>query len=103
MVCKIIWTTTARADYFKIVDYLQEEWGQKSVLKFEGKVMKQLDLISKMPKLYSETEFRENVRRCLVVNQVSLYYLEIEQKAEIIVLRLLDNRQNPDKLPDLIP
>ncbi len=86
MVCKIIWTTTARADYFKIVDYLQEEWGQKSVLKFEGKVMKQLDLISKMPKLYSETEFRENVRRCLVVNQVSLYYLEIEQKAEIIVL-----------------
>lgn len=83
MVYKITWTETARNDYFEVIDYLIEKWGKKSTRNFKNKVSKQINLISKMPKLYSKTEARENVRRCVIVKQVSMYYQESEVDKEI--------------------
>ena len=98
MTYKIIWTVTARNDYVEIVDYLVGVWGEKSTLNFKNLVNKQLKLISKIPKIYPKTQARENVRRCVVVKQVSMYYLEIEPDKEIIIVCFYDNRKNPDKL-----
>ena len=99
---KITWTETARNDYFQIIDYLFNIWGKKSAKNFKTKVNKQLELISKMPKLYSKTKARENVRRCVIVKQISMYYLEQDDDNEIIIVRFYDNRKNPDKLPNIL-
>jgi len=42
--------------------------------------------------MHSFTSFIPGLRRCVVVKQVSLYYLEIEIDKEIKIVRLLDNR-----------
>ncbi len=55
-----------------------------------------------MPKMYPKTEARQNLRRCVVVKQVSMYYLEIGLDKEIIVVRFYDNRKNPDKLVSIL-
>ena len=102
MANKITWTETARNDYFVIVDYLIENWGRKSARSFKSTVSRQLKLISKMPKMYPKTEARQNLRRCVVVKQVSMYYLEIGLDKEIIVVRFYDNRKNPDKLVSIL-
>ena len=64
----------------------------------KNKVDKQLKLISLMPKMYLITSVRKNIRRCLVVKQVTLYYLELEENNKIIVVRFYDNRRNSDSL-----
>lgn len=102
MAHKITWTDTARNDYFGVIDYLIENWGKKTARNFKSTVNRQLNLISKMPKMYTKTDARENVRRCVVVKQVSMYYLEIEIDKEIIVIRFYDNRKDPDTLTDAL-
>ena len=102
MAHKITWTDTARNDYFGVIDYLIENWGKKSARKFKSTVNKQLKLISKMPKMYPKTEVRENVRRCVVVKQVSMYYVEVELDNEIVIVRFYDNREDVNKLPDAL-
>lgn len=98
----IVWTKTARDDYFEIINYLIENWGKKPAQTFNNTVEKQLKLISKMPGMYPKTAIREHVRRCVVAKQVSMYYLENEVDEKIIILRFYDNRKDPDKLPDAL-
>ena len=94
------WTEKAESDYFAIIDYLLENWGRKSAKDFKNTVENTIDLISKMPTLYPLTDFRDGLRRCVVVKQVSLYYQVNDKDIEIYVVRLLDNRQNPEKVHD---
>ena len=102
MARKIIWTNTARNDYFEIVDYLIDNWDRKSVRDFCRAVNKQIRLISKMPKMYPKTDARKNVRCCVVAKQVSMYYLDMALDDEIVIIRFYDNRKNPDTLPDAL-
>jgi plasmid stabilization system protein ParE len=99
---KIVWTSSAKNDYFKILDYLNSNWGRKSARKFSETVTKQIELISRMPRLYPVTEARKDVRRCVVAKQVSLYYQESKPNNEIIILCFFDNRRNPDSLTRII-
>lgn len=102
MAHKITWTDTARSDYYEIVDYLIDNWGRKSARNFKNTVNAKLKLISKMPKMYPKTEARKKVRRCIVVKQVSMYYLEVELDNEIIIVRFYANMKDPDKLSDVL-
>ncbi len=101
MAYTIKWTDTAKKDFIGIIDFLITNWSKKSAKKFENTVNKQLYLISKMPKIFPKTEARKNIRRCIVVKQVSMYY-KIESDNEIIVIRFLDNRKNPNQLTNIL-
>lgn len=98
----IRWTEKASSDYLEIMDYLKINWGESSVEKFVGIVDKQLSLIQEMPKLYPASGFFNGLRRCVLVKQVSMYYLEVEVNKEIIVLRLFDNRRDTSELKESI-
>jgi plasmid stabilization system protein ParE len=92
---KIKWTALAKKDYYEILTYLKENFGQAVSEKFSQKVEQELSLISEMPKMFPLSDFIGNLRRAVVVKQVSMYYLEVEVKKEIIIIRLYDNRRNP--------
>ncbi len=94
----IVWTELARNEYYDIVKYLLDKWGEKSASKFKNEVELQLSLISKMPKMYPKSSVKKGVRRCVVVKQVAMYYVEFEVEEKIIVARFFDNRKNPNKL-----
>ncbi len=98
----IKWSQKASIDFFDIIDYLLDNWGKNSAKKFKDTVLQNLDLISKMPTIYPLTEYRQNVRRSIVVKQVSMYYQVNDNNREIYVVRFYDNRRNPDKLFELL-
>ena len=98
----ILWTSLAREDYYEILIFLKESYGEKSVVKFYNKIEKELSLIKSFPKIYPKSNFNENIRRIVIVKQVSLYYYIDDLKNEIIILRLYSNKRNPRNLNDEI-
>ena len=98
----IKWSEKAKDDYFQIIDYLLDNWGKKSARKFIDTVTHTIELISKMPTIYPLTQYREQVRRCIVAKQVSMYYQVNETDIEIFIVRFYDNRRNPEKLTEIL-
>lgn len=92
---KIEWSPRATNEYLNLIDYLLNEWGEKATIKFSNRLQTILTNISKSPKMYPATVNRENVRRCVVSKQTSLYYRVKKEKIEIVTL--FYTRQNPLK------
>ena len=97
---QVKWSEKSKNDLMKIIDYLIYNWGSNSANKFKNKVFKSIELISKFPSIYSKTEYRENMRRCNVVKQVSLYYQVNEKNKELYLVRFIDNRRDPIKISE---
>jgi plasmid stabilization system protein ParE len=99
---QIKWSEKSKNDFVEIIDYLIDNWGKNSAKKFRNTVLSTIKLISKMPAIYPVTEYRENVRRCIVVKQVSMYYQVNETENELFIVRFYDNRRDPDKLTGVL-
>ncbi len=95
MFYKIKWSKASLNDYKEILLYLKNNWGNESAYKFKELVEKNLEIISQFPKIYSLVDYLKSIRKCVLVKQISLYYLEVEVQKEIKIIRLLDNRKNP--------
>lgn len=92
----IIWSPRSRKDFLSILDYLIEEWGEKQAIKLADRVDEALELIAEMPQMYPATTRIPNVRRCVIVKQVTLYYRIRKKQIELITF--FDPRQDPKKL-----
>jgi hypothetical protein len=53
-----------------------------------------------MPGIFPFINKLKKIRRCVIVKQVSLYYMDLEIEKEIFIIRLLDNRQNPEMIQE---
>ena len=94
----IIWSEPARDDYLQNIDYLLENWTEKQAESFIDAVFHTIDIISKNPKTFALTEYR-NTRSALIVKQITLYY-RIEDQKTVELIYFWNNHQNPDKLKD---
>ena len=92
----IEWSPRSKNDYLKLLEHLQEEWGEKVVKKFNGRLQTVLKTIASTPRLYPASSRMKDVRRCVVSKQTSLYYRVKKDKIELITL--FDTRQDPRKL-----
>jgi plasmid stabilization system protein ParE len=98
---KITWSRRALEDLGKIVDYLLENWGEKTVREFSENLDTKLAQIATMPEMYPRVFLRKSVRKCVLTPQNTLYYKIKGEKTEIgkiQVITIFDNRQNPEKL-----
>jgi len=95
---KISWTPTALATYFKVCDYIEQEFDNKSTNDFITKTNKVLELIAKEPLMFEASKTKKNVRKGFVTEQTSLFYRIRKRKEEIEILTFWDNRQDPAKL-----
>ncbi len=91
----IEWSPRARNEFLSIVSYLHDEWGEKVTRNYIQRIEEVLEAISTRPKMYPATGKRNNVRRCVVGKQTSLYYRI--QKDKIQLATLFDTRQDPKK------
>jgi len=92
---KILWTPTARITYFKILEYLEDYWSAKKVLRFNNKVEKTIKRIQKNPGLFVALNKNQNIRKGFVIKQISLVYKVLPEKNEIHLITFWDNRRNP--------
>jgi len=91
----IEWSARSREDYLKLLDYLAEKWGIKTINKLNNRLQEILKLISERPDMYPSSGKKKHVRRCVINKQISLYYQINKDKIELITI--FDNRQNPIK------
>jgi plasmid stabilization system protein ParE len=96
MLNEIIWSPLAKEDLDNILGYLNKNWSNKIALNFIDILDGYLWQIAINPKQFPIINQNLKVRKCVVTKHNSLYYKQNNDRIE--VLRLFDNRQDPDKL-----
>ena len=93
---KIFWTEEAISNLESILDYLRNNWTQKEIDIFKISLSKQIDLISKNPKLFPISEFNPRLRKAVLSEQTTIFY---ELSDQIIYLvYLFNNKQDITKI-----
>ncbi|MGE0090811.1 MAG: type II toxin-antitoxin system RelE/ParE family toxin [Bacteroidales bacterium] len=96
MLREIIWSPLAEKDLESILEYLDENWSQKVIIRFLRKIDMVISQIAKVPNQYPIINRKLEVRKCVITKQNTLFYRESKNRIEII--RLYDTRQDPKKL-----
>ena len=89
---KIYWSELAKKDYWQNIDYLLEEWTDKDASNFINKVDDYLNTISKNPKLFTKTNYK-NIHAVTIVSQITLFY-RITTTNEVELVRFWNNRKD---------
>ncbi|MFH7003421.1 type II toxin-antitoxin system RelE/ParE family toxin [Flavobacterium bizetiae] len=93
---QIIWTTIARNDYWKNIEYLESEWTLQDVYNFMDKTDDLIQLLMKQNLIFKPSNYKD-VFQVPVTKQITLYYKVLEDN-EIKLLRFWNTYQNPEKL-----
>lgn len=93
---KVNWMPRAVKSFFKIGDFLEENFGEKQTDEFIQQVGRTIERIQKQTNMYKATK-KETIRKGFVNKYVSLFYKVKTQKKEIDLLEFWDNRQDPKK------
>lgn len=80
----IIWMPKARVSYAGILEYLDENWSAAEVISFRNHVSEILGLIREYLEIY-EYSGRNDTHRCVLTDQVSLYY-QVKESQEVVEL-----------------
>jgi plasmid stabilization system protein ParE len=96
---KVSWTPTARATYFKVLEYLEEAWTKKEIQNFVDEVEKVIGQITSEPYMFEATRKKKNVRKGFVTKHNTLYYRVKPRKKELELILFWDNRQDDKKRP----
>ncbi|MBS1503203.1 MAG: type II toxin-antitoxin system RelE/ParE family toxin [Bacteroidetes bacterium] len=91
----IVWSPKARITYYKILDYLDEQWTFREIENFIDRTEQALTHISRNPLLYQYSQ-DSNAYRCVLVKQVSLFYRIRSNEVQLLIF--WNNRQDPVKL-----
>jgi plasmid stabilization system protein ParE len=92
---KVIWSPNATLTYYQILRYLDEKWTSKEIDAFVLRTEEAIDHICENPLLFPYS-VKNNIHRCVIVKQVSLFYQINNETIELLIF--WDNRQNPVKL-----
>jgi plasmid stabilization system protein ParE len=88
---EVVWSETALETFFKVVDYLFENWSVKEIETFENNVD---DLLEKL-KTHNQLCPQSNLygyRKCVIDQNNSLVYSLINNTDTIFLVTFIDNR-----------
>jgi plasmid stabilization system protein ParE len=92
----LIWSPEAESDLEKILEYLEENWSESVIHNFLKELFEALDWIVDNPEVFMFSINSSNIRKFVLSKHHTIYF-EI-QEDQIGLLRIFDNRQNPDKI-----
>lgn len=95
----IIWTDYAKESLQLTIDFLQDQWGSEFKDDLISIIDKRLNQVTVNPSLapfLSGTTFR----RLVIHKHLTIFYSTIPKSIKIILV--WDNRQNPDKLEEIL-
>jgi plasmid stabilization system protein ParE len=78
-----------------IVNYINDNWSEKSAKEFVQQTNRLIDQISENPDMCTQIEGTD-VKKAVITSQTSLYYRVMDQLIRLITF--WDNRRNPKKL-----
>ena len=95
---RVIWSAKARITYFRVLEYLHQNWTKKEIVQFSQKTELLIQAIKKNPGIFPHSLKHKKIRRAIVDKNNSFFYLVDERKREIFILTFFDNRQDPNNL-----
>lgn len=93
---KVHWNKLARSDYYQNIDYLLRKWSEKEAQEFIDEV-DDIEFILKLGKVEFQGTEVEDVKRCIICKQISLFYKVID-KHNVELLRFWNNYQDPENI-----
>ncbi len=93
---KIFWTEEAIHNLEEIIDYLATKWTQREVDNFKKKLLKQIDIIKRNPRMFPVSTFQPRLRKAVLSKQTSIFY-EIGNDV-IYSVYLFVNYKNTERL-----
>ena len=93
---RIIWSPKSEKDFENILEYLVKNWDGSVALKFIDLVDILLVQVSINPRQFPLIHKKLNVRKCVISKHNTLYYRNRRNYIEL--LRIFDNRQDPNSL-----
>jgi len=91
MARKIVWTKRSDTKFTNILNYLNEEWGQKVTAAFIQRTYDFLDIIIDFPEIGVIQNSSRNIRGFTLTKHITVFYRIEDQN--IILLSFFDNRQ----------
>ena len=95
---KIRWTPTARLTYFKVLDYILEQWTSIELENFIVKTEHIIAQIAKHPYMFRVSSKKRSVRKGFITEHNTLYYRIKPRIKEIELITFWDNRQDISKI-----
>lgn len=91
---KLFLSKTAGEQLHQIIDYLELRWSAKVRDNFIAKLQRSMDTIQRMPFSFPESQQLPGLRKCVISAQTTAYYRIDQNKQEIEIIAVLDNRQS---------
>lgn len=98
MAFKIIWTQEAITTFELNIEFLKNRWTEREIKRFVLKTQETILLIQKNPLLFPISKKSKQIRKTLIVKQISLFYRFSSEINTIYLLTFWNNFQNPKKL-----
>ena len=96
---RIIFSQRSKNQLDSLIKYLELEFSILTRAKFVKNFDEIILIIQKNPDTFRVSEINENIRKCVISKQTSLYYRF--NNYEIRLLSLFDTRQNPTKITQI--
>ena len=96
MALRIIWSTEAEETFDSIIEYLENNWSEKSTRRFIHKSQDIFSQIIHNPYMFKASNFQE-IRKAVITKHISLFYFVNKPEGIIELYSFWDNRQNPNK------
>ena len=95
MALKIIWTEQAKRGLQKVLDFLEQNWTAKEILKLENNILKTIDLLKSFPESFPASQKNEKLRKAIVDKNNYIIYQYDQLKQYIVILNFRGTRQMP--------
>jgi len=95
---EIIWSAKAKITFYSVIDYLNENWTKREIVKFNQRTLITINAIRKNPQIFTASSKSKDVRRAIVDKNNSFYYKIDTYNQKIYLLTFFDCRQDPRKL-----
>jgi len=99
---KVIWSAKARITYFNVLDYLEKHWTKKEIIQFSNRTEMVIRAIQKNPGIFPYSHKHRNIRKAIVDKNNSFFYQIDNANRNIFPLTFFDNRQDPEKLKNIL-
>jgi plasmid stabilization system protein ParE len=86
---EIVWSETALETFYKIIDYLFDNWTEKEIVNFDNNVEALIQRIASHNQICPESKLF-SYRKCIIDKHNSLVYHIVNNK--LFLITFLDNR-----------
>jgi|SRR5579872_7077556 len=95
MIFEVAFTKRAEKDFETISSYIENKFGSLASIRFRNLVFEFSTILQVFPEIGSLEVPDKNIRGSVLHSRLKVFYRIKNQR--VIVLRLFDTRQNPDK------